>query len=99
MPLLDLRNTIFILLTGWPFWGSAAHGNADAQMKEIREDMRVVTRAPKRQQVRDLISRIRYSTRSASHSGLRTTRYSALTKSDCVMMPTRCLSSSIIGMW
>ena len=35
------------LLTGWPFWGSADHGNADAQLKEIREHIRFVTRAQK----------------------------------------------------
>ena len=41
----NIRTAVGFLLTGWPFWGSAVHGNADAQLKEIREDIRFVTRA------------------------------------------------------
>lgn len=43
----NIKTAVGFLLTGWPFWGSADHGNADAQLKEIREDLRFVTRAQK----------------------------------------------------
>ena len=43
----NITTAVGFLLTGWPFWGSADHGNADAQLKEIREDIRFVTRAQK----------------------------------------------------
>ena len=43
----NVKTAVGFLLTGWPFWGSADHGNADAQLKEIREDIRFVTRAQK----------------------------------------------------
>ena len=43
----NIKTAVGFLLTGWPFWGSADHGNADAQLKEIREDIRFVTRAQK----------------------------------------------------
>ena len=43
----NINTAVGFLLTGWPFWGSADHGNADAQLKEIREDLRFVTRAQK----------------------------------------------------
>ena len=43
----NIKTAVGFLLTGWPFWGKADHGNADAQLKEIREDIRFVTRAQK----------------------------------------------------
>ena len=43
----NVKTAVGFLLTGWPFWGSADHGNSDAQLKEIREDIRFVTRAQK----------------------------------------------------
>lgn len=43
----NVKTAVGFLLTGWPFWGKADHGNADAQLKEIREDIRFVTRAQK----------------------------------------------------
>jgi len=43
----NVKTVVGFLLTGWPFWGSADHGNADAQLKEIREDIRFITRAQK----------------------------------------------------
>ena len=43
----NIKTAVGFLLTGWPFWGSTDHGNADAQLKEIREDLRFVTRAQK----------------------------------------------------
>lgn len=43
----NIKTAVGFLLTGWPFWGSADHGNSDAQLKEIREDIRFVTRAQK----------------------------------------------------
>ncbi len=43
----NIKTAVGFLLTGWPFWGKADHGNADNQLKEIREDIRFVTRAQK----------------------------------------------------
>lgn len=43
----NIKTAVGFLLTGWPFWGSADHGNADSQLKEIREDLRFISRAQK----------------------------------------------------
>lgn len=43
----NVKLAVGFLLTGWPFWGTADHGNANAQLAEIREDLRFVTRAQK----------------------------------------------------
>lgn len=42
-----IKNTVGFLLTGWPWWTSADHGNADAQLAEIRADVRMVKAAQK----------------------------------------------------
>ena len=43
----QIKNAVGFLLTGWPFWGSADHGNADAQLAEIRADLKMVKAAQK----------------------------------------------------
>ena len=43
----QIKNAVGFLLTGWPFWGSADHGNADAQRAEIRADLKMVKAAQK----------------------------------------------------
>jgi hypothetical protein len=43
----NVKAAVGFLLTGWPFWGSADHGNANQQLKEIREDLKFITRAQK----------------------------------------------------
>jgi hypothetical protein len=35
------------LLVGWPFWGNTDHGDSNAQLAEIRTDIKYVTRAQK----------------------------------------------------
>jgi len=40
-----IKNTVGFLLTGWPWWTSADHGNADAQLAEIRADVKMVKAA------------------------------------------------------
>ena len=42
-----IKNTVGFLLTGWPWWSSADHGNADAQLAEIRADVKMVKAAQK----------------------------------------------------
>lgn len=42
-----IKNTVGFLLTGWPWWSSADHGNADAQLAEIRADAKMVKAAQK----------------------------------------------------
>ena len=42
-----IKNTVGFLLTGWPWWTSADHGNADAQLAEIRADLKMVKAAQK----------------------------------------------------
>lgn len=42
-----IKNTVGFLLTGWPWWSSADHGNADAQLAEIRADLKMVKAAQK----------------------------------------------------
>ncbi len=43
----QMKNAVGFLLTGWPFWGTADHGNADAQLAEIRADLKMVKAAQK----------------------------------------------------
>ena len=43
----QIKNAVGFLLTGWPFWASADHGNADAQLAEIRADLKMVKAAQK----------------------------------------------------
>jgi prophage DNA circulation protein len=43
----NVKAAVGFLLTGWPFWGTSDHGNANNQLQEIREDIRFVTRAQK----------------------------------------------------
>ncbi|MEO7253619.1 MAG: hypothetical protein ABIZ64_05160 [Casimicrobium sp.] len=43
----QIKNAVGFLLTGWPFWTSADHGNADAQLAEIRADLKMVKAAQK----------------------------------------------------
>jgi len=43
----NVKAAVGFLLTGWPFWGSADHGNANQQLKEVREDLKYVKRAQK----------------------------------------------------
>lgn len=43
----DIKTAVGFLLTGWPFWGKADHGNANAQLAEIRDDIRYVRAAQK----------------------------------------------------
>ena len=43
----NVKAAVGFLLTGWPFWGSADHGNANQQLKEVREDLKYVMRAQK----------------------------------------------------
>ena len=43
----QMKNAVGFLLTGWPFWGSADHGNSDAQLAEIRADLKMVRAAQK----------------------------------------------------
>jgi hypothetical protein len=43
----NVKAAVGFLLTGWPFWGSADHGNAKQQLKEVREDLKYVKRAQK----------------------------------------------------
>ena len=42
-----IKNTVGFLLTGWPWWTSADHGNADAQLAEVRADLKMVKAAQK----------------------------------------------------
>ncbi len=42
-----IKNTVGFLLTGWPWWSTADHGNADAQLAEIRADLKMVRAAQK----------------------------------------------------
>jgi hypothetical protein len=35
------------LLIGWPFWGNTDHGDSNAQLAEIRTDLKYVGRAQK----------------------------------------------------
>lgn len=35
------------LLIGWPFWGNTDHGDSNAQLAEIRTDIKYVTKAQK----------------------------------------------------
>ena len=42
-----IKNTVGFLLTGWPWWSTADHGNADAQLAEIRADAKMVRAAQK----------------------------------------------------
>ncbi len=43
----NVKAAVGFLLTGWPFWGSADHGNANNQLQEIRDDIKYITRAQK----------------------------------------------------
>ena len=43
----NIKTAVGFLLTGWPFWGSADHGNADSQLREIGDDIRYVRAAQK----------------------------------------------------
>jgi len=43
----NIKTAVGFLLTGWPFWGSADHGNANSQLAEIRDDIRYVRAAQK----------------------------------------------------
>jgi hypothetical protein len=43
----NVKAAVGFLLTGWPFWGSADHGNSNQQLKEVREDLKFVSRAQK----------------------------------------------------
>jgi len=43
----DIKTAVGFLLTGWPFWGKADHGNANAQLAEIRDDIRYVRASQK----------------------------------------------------
>ena len=43
----NVKAAVGFLLTGWPFWGNADHGNANNQLQEIREDIKFITRAQK----------------------------------------------------
>jgi hypothetical protein len=43
----NVKAAVGFLLTGWPFWGSADHGNANNQLQEIRDDIKFITRAQK----------------------------------------------------
>jgi hypothetical protein len=35
------------LLVGWPFWGNTDHGDSNAQLAELRMDIKYVTKAQK----------------------------------------------------
>jgi hypothetical protein len=35
------------LLIGWPFWGNTDHGDSNAQLAELRTDIKYVTKAQK----------------------------------------------------
>jgi hypothetical protein len=35
------------LLVGWPFWGNTDHGDSNAQLAELRTDIKYVTKAQK----------------------------------------------------
>lgn len=35
------------LLIGWPFWGNTDHGDSNAQLAELRMDIKYVTKAQK----------------------------------------------------
>jgi hypothetical protein len=43
----NIKTAVGFVLTGWPFWGKADHGNANAQLTEIRDDIRYVRAAQK----------------------------------------------------
>jgi hypothetical protein len=43
----NTQAVVTTLLVGWPFWGPVDHGDANAQLAEIRTDLRFVTRAQK----------------------------------------------------
>ena len=43
----NIKTAVGFLLTGWPFWGKADHGNADSQLREIGDDIRYVRAAQK----------------------------------------------------
>jgi hypothetical protein len=43
----QMKNAVGFLLTGWPFWGTADHGNSDAQLAEIRADLKMIKAAQK----------------------------------------------------
>ena len=43
----NIKTAVGFLLTGWPFWGKADHGNADSQLREIGDDIRYVRTAQK----------------------------------------------------
>ncbi len=43
----NTQAVITTLLVGWPFWGNTDHGDANAQLSEIRTDIRYITKAQK----------------------------------------------------
>jgi hypothetical protein len=43
----NTQAVVTALLVGWPFWGPVDHGDAQAQLAELRTDIRYVTRAQK----------------------------------------------------
>jgi hypothetical protein len=43
----NTQAVVTTLLIGWPFWGDTDHGDTNAQLAEIRTDVRYITKAQK----------------------------------------------------